>query len=66
LACHPVDPEDTPAQCLLEARSFNKVQPMDDTDATLWLALNSGNFFDLDNEGDDKHEDGSDGDGGGY
>jgi hypothetical protein len=50
----------------LEARSFNKVQPMDDTDAALWLALNSGNFFDLDDEGDDKHEDGSDGDGGGY
>jgi hypothetical protein len=45
LARHPDDLEDTPVECLLEARSFNKVQPMDDNTTTLWSAPDIDNFI---------------------
>jgi hypothetical protein len=45
LVRHLDDPEDALGQCLLEARSFSKVQPMDDDTASWWSALNSDNFI---------------------
>jgi hypothetical protein len=59
LARHPNDPKDPPSQRLLEARSFNKVQLMDNATASLLSALDSGNFIELDDDCDDELEDGS-------
>jgi hypothetical protein len=62
LAHHPNDPEDPPSQRLLEARSFNKVQLMDNATTCLLSTLDSGNFIELDDDCDDELEDGSDDD----
>jgi hypothetical protein len=45
LARHPDDLEDAPGKRLLEAMSFDKVQPMDDNTTTLWSALDIDNFI---------------------
>jgi hypothetical protein len=44
----------------LEARSFNKVQPMDDATACLRSTLDRDNFIELDDDNDDELEEGSD------
>jgi hypothetical protein len=43
----------------LEARSFNKVQPMDDTTTCLLSALDSGNFIELDKNSGNELKDSS-------
>jgi hypothetical protein len=45
--------KDAPGQRLLEARSFEKVQPMDDATTYLMLAIDNDNFIAL---GDDDDE----------
>jgi hypothetical protein len=60
LASHPNNPEDPPSQRLLEARSFNKMQLMENSTASLLSALDSRNFIELNDDCDDELEDGSD------
>jgi hypothetical protein len=48
LACHPDNPEDVSGLRLLEVRSFNKVQPMDDATAHLfrpWTSATSSSWL---------------------
>jgi hypothetical protein len=44
----------------LEARSFHKAQLMDNATACMLSAIDSGNFITLDDDEDDKLEDGND------
>jgi hypothetical protein len=59
-AHHPNDPKDASGRCLLEARSFEKVQPMYDAIAYLMPATDSGKFIALD-DGDDNNDEWDDG-----
>jgi hypothetical protein len=61
MTCHPDDPADMSGQRLLDARSFNAVQPMDDDTAALWSALESGNFVNMADDEDDEQDSSSDG-----
>jgi hypothetical protein len=57
MARHPDDPKDMLGQFLLEARSFNKVQPMNNDTTAFLLALDNGNFKVLTDVEDDEQED---------
>jgi hypothetical protein len=57
LVRHLDDPDYASGQRLLEARSFNKVQLMDDATACMLSTLDRGNFIELNDDIDDKLED---------
>jgi hypothetical protein len=44
---HPDDPEDASGLCILQARSYAKVQPIANARAAAWSAHDSGNVVDL-------------------
>jgi hypothetical protein len=51
-ARHPDDPNDKPGLHLLQARSFNEAQPLDETTAVMWSAGDSNIIVNLTKDGD--------------
>jgi hypothetical protein len=52
-ALHPDDPADEPGLHLLQARSFNEAQPLDEATAVMWSAEDSGVIVDLTKDDND-------------
>jgi hypothetical protein len=51
-ARHPNDPEDEPGLHVLQARSLEEPQPMDETSALVWSAKETDVLVDLTNDDD--------------
>jgi hypothetical protein len=52
-ARHPDDPADEPGLHLLQARSFNEAQPLDEATAVVWSAEDSGVVVELTKDDND-------------
>jgi hypothetical protein len=51
-ARHPDDPADEPVLHVLQARSYNEPQPLDEATTVMWSALDSGIVVDLTKDND--------------
>jgi hypothetical protein len=52
-ARHPDDPANEPGLHVLQARSFNEAQPLDEATAVMWFTQDNGVIVDLTKDDDD-------------